>query len=405
MTRRPRLPLRARLSLLYALVFVIAAGALLAFTVVLVNRSIDRASAVNSPAQREYVSKLESSLQQIERDIGKGNADPNTAGKQAAIKRELIEANANSADAVRAGTVNTLLGTSLLTLAVLVPASVVGGWFLARRALRPVRAITAAAQRASENRLHERLDMAGPRDEVTDLADTFDDLLARLEHAFDGQKRFVANASHELRTPLTVARTAIDVTMAKPDRTPAQLERMAGDVHGAVDRAERLVDGLLTLTRSQNLATKAEPVDLATAAQDALDALDGEISAHGLTVRATLDPAATTGDRALIDRLAANLVENAVRHNQSEGWLSVHTGLDGRHVVLMVTNTGAVLDPARVPELFEPFQRANGRAASGERGLGLGLSIVRAVAEAHHAQVSATARPDGGLAVTVRFLL
>jgi signal transduction histidine kinase len=144
-------------------------------------------------------------------------------------------------------------------------------------------------------------------------------------------------------------------------------------------------------------------VDLATAAQDALDTLAGEMTARGLTLRATLDPAPTTGDRALIDRLAANLVENAVRHNQPEGWLSVHTGLDGAHVVLMVTNTGAILDPSRVPELFEPFQRANGRAASGEQGLGLGLSIVRAVAEAHHAQVSATARPDGGLAITVRF--
>jgi signal transduction histidine kinase len=198
-----------------------------------------------------------------------------------------------------------------------------------------------------------------------------------------------------------VARTAIDVTMAKPDRTPEQLEGMAADVTGAVLRAERLVDGLLTLTRSQNLSIAAEPVDLATAAQDALDALAGELGE--VTVRATLDPAPTSGDRVLLERLVANLVENAVRHNEPGGWLSVHTGLDGPFVVLMVTNTGRVLDPASVPGLFEPFQRANGRARSGEHGLGLGLSIVRAVADAHHATVTATARPEGGLAVTVRF--
>jgi signal transduction histidine kinase len=176
---------------------------------------------------------------------------------------------------------------------------------------------------------------------------------------------------------------------------------MAGDVTGALLRAEQLVDGLLTLTRSQNLSIAAEPVDLATAAQDTLDALAGELG--GVTVRATLDPAPTMGDRALLDRLVANLIENALRHNETGGWMSVHTGLDGRHVVLMVTNTGTVLDPASVPDLFEPFQRANGRARSAEHGLGLGLSIVRAVAEVHHATVRAAARPDGGLAVTVRF--
>jgi signal transduction histidine kinase len=398
-----RLTIRARLTALYAVVFLLAAGGLLVLSVILVNQTLDQASSANAPAQKEYVTQLEKALDDMNQQVGPGKPDSATEKKREDLKQQLIDAQNGAGKTVQAGTVNTLLGASLIAIAVLVPASAFGGWVLAGRALRPVGAITTAARRASEHRLHERLALSGPRDEVTELADTFDDLLARLEHAFDAQRRFVANASHELRTPLTVARTAIDVTMAKPDRTPEQLDRMAADVTGAVQRAERLVDGLLTLTRSQNLTIAAEPVDLATSAQDALDGLTGELA--GLTVRASLDPAPTTGDRALLDRLVANLIENAVRHNEPGGWLSVHTGLDGDRVVLMVTNTGAALDPVSVPELFEPFQRANGRASSGERGLGLGLSIVRAVADAHHATITATAtaRPDGGLAITTRF--
>jgi signal transduction histidine kinase len=400
-----RLPLRTRLTALFAAVFVLAAGALLILTLVLVSRSLDRASAANSPSQKEYVSQLENALAEINNEIEKGQPSVDTQKKQADLKQRLIDANAGSGQAARDSTVNTLLGASLLTLVVLVPTAALGSWLLAKRALRPVGTITAAARRASENRLHERLALSGPRDEITELADTFDDMLARLEHAFDAQRRFVANASHELRTPLAVARTAIDVTMAKPDRTDEQVERMAADVHGAVDRAERLVDGLLTLTRSQNLALAAEPVDLATSAQDALDTLAGEIAARGLTVRVTLDPAPAMGDRPLLDRLVANLIDNAVRHNESGGWLSVHTGPGGGSGAwIQVVNSGAQLAPARVGELFEPFQRANGRARSAEQGLGLGLSIVRAVAEAHQAFLFATARPDGGLiaGVTLR---
>ena len=396
-----RLPLRARLTALFAAVFVLAAGALLALTLGLVSRSIDQASAANSPAQREYVAQLEKALNELNDEIGTEKPGVEAQKKQADLKQKLIEANNGSGQAVRDSAVNNLLGASLLTLAILVPTAALGSWLLVRRALRPVGAITDAARRASEHRLDERLALSGPRDEITELADTFDDLLARLEHAFDAQRRFVANASHELRTPLTVARTAIDVTMAKPDRTEEQVRRMAADVHGAVDRAERLVDGLLTLTRSQNLVHAAEPVDLATAAQDALDTLAGEIAARGLTVHPALNPAPATGDRALLDRLVANLVDNAVRHNETGGWLSVHTGLDGTGARLEVINTGPTPEPTRVPQLFEPFQRANGRAHTGEQGLGLGLSIVRAVADAHQATISATARPGGGLIVSL----
>ncbi|MFL6125547.1 sensor histidine kinase, partial [Actinophytocola sp.] len=315
------------------------------------------------------------------------------------IKDQLVEANTTSGEALRSDALRTLVVGSLLALAVLVPLSMLAGWLVARRALRPVGAITAAARRASEHQLGERLALPGRRDEITELADTFDDMLARLEHAFDAQRRFVANASHELRTPLAVARTAIDVTLAKPERSPEQLERMAADVNGAMSRAEQLVDGLLTLTRSQHLAIAAEPADLATAAQDALDGT----ADRGLTVRADLTAAPTLGDRALIERLAVNLIDNAVRHNGPGGWLSVHTGLFAGRAVLTVANSGAVLPPPVVAALFEPFHRANGRARSSEQGLGLGLSIVRAVADAHRATLTAAARPEGGLVVTVSF--
>jgi signal transduction histidine kinase len=399
MSRRG-LTLRARLAVLYATVLVVAAGALLVLALVLVDRGFVLASQTNGPAQKQYISKLEQALAELDQGSnGTKPAGPEEEKERQQIKDQLIAANTGSGQALRNDAVNTLLFGSLLALGVLVPLSIAAGYLLARRALRPVGAITAAARRASEHQLHERLALPGRRDEITELADTFDDMLARLEHAFDAQRRFVANASHELRTPLAVARTAIDVTMAKPDRTSTQVARMVSDVSGAVSRAEQLVDGLLTLTRSQHLAIAAEPADLATAAQDALDVVDSQ----GLTVHTDLSPAPTLGDRALLDRLAVNLIDNAVRHNEPGGWLSVHTGLHSGRPVLMVANGGAVLAPAAVPELFEPFHRANGRARSSEHGLGLGLSIVRAVADAHAATLTAAPRAEGGLLITVAF--
>jgi signal transduction histidine kinase len=400
MNRRPgsRLTLRARLTVLFATVFVLAAGVLLTLTVVLVNEGFNHAAEANAPAQKQYITELEQTLAKV--DSNSSTPSPKDDKLRQSIKEQLIEANAGSAQTLRNDAVNTLLFGSLLALAVLIPLSMLAGWLVARRALRPVGAITAAARRASEHQLHERLALPGRRDEITELADTFDDMLARLQHAFDAQRRFVANASHELRTPLAVARTAIDVTMAKPDRTGEQLARMAADVNGAVSRAEQLVDGLLTLTRSQHLAIAAEPADLATAVQDALDTLP---RTRDLTVRTDLSPAPTFGDRALLDRLVANLIDNAVRHNEPGGWLSVHTGLDGGRAMLAVINGGPVVLPSALPELFEPFRRANGRARSSEHGLGLGLSIVRAVADAHQANLTAFARGEGGLAVTISF--
>jgi signal transduction histidine kinase len=319
------------------------------------------------------------------------------------LKQKLLKANAQTNRDVQSGTLDRLVTTSLLSLTVLVPLTALVGWVLAGRALRPVARITESARRASETRLSERLALRGPRDEITELGDTFDAMLDRLEHAFDAQRRFTADASHELRTPLTVARTTIEVVLAKPNRTPEQLTEMAHDVHAALRRAESLVDGLLTLTRSQHLDHRRDEVDLATVVEDALDARAGQVLSRDISVQRALAPAPAIGDRTLLDHLAVNLVDNAVRHNHPGGWIDVGTGRDSRGAFLTVSNTGPVLDPASLPQLFEPFHRADGRARSDRSGLGLGLSIVRSVAAAHGAEVDTTANPDGGL--TIRMTL
>jgi signal transduction histidine kinase len=301
----------------------------------------------------------------------------------------------------REGTLRKLLFYSLLALAAMALLSAGLGWLIAGRVLRPVHAITAAAQRASKENLNERIALEGPDDELKRLADTFDAMLARLDGAFAAQRDFVANASHELRTPLTLVRTAIDVTLAKPDRTAAQLETMAVEVRSAVDRSEALIDGLLTLARSEHAATAREPVDLAVIAEDALEVAAGHTAKQSdVAIEATLGDAPALGDRVLLERLATNLIDNAIAYNVPGGWVRVSTGLRDCTAFLEVANSGPPIAPEDVAALFEPFRRLDGRAATG-KGIGLGLSIVRAVAAAHDAHLDVRARPDGGLALEV----
>jgi signal transduction histidine kinase len=274
------------------------------------------------------------------------------------------------------------------------------GWIVAGRALRPVHAITAAARRASEENLGERIALAGPDDELKELADTFDAMLARLDAAFASQLRFVADASHELRTPLTVMRTAIDVTLAKPDHTLAQLESMAIEVRSAVDRAEALIEALLTLARSDRGSGPRERLDVAVLAEDALDAAAPAIRARPVTVEAALLPGLALGDPVLVERLVTNLVDNAVRHNVPDGWVQVATGTRGGMAFIEVANGGEPIPAEAVPLLFEPFRRLSDRAGPPD-GTGLGLSIVRSVALAHRGQLTARSRPAGGLEVSV----
>jgi signal transduction histidine kinase len=398
-----RRTIRLRLTLTYSGLFLLAAAMLLAFTYVFVVRGLSTTSALGKAGQPTTVAE-----DSFRKACGKVMAAEKNPGALTAADRELINkcrqtfssGVAAGAQSQRAEAVHQLLLYSLVGLGIMGAVSGAVGWLVAGRALRPVHAITGAARRASEENLGERLALAGPPDELKELADTYDAMLARLDAAFASQRRFVANASHELRTPLTVMRTAIDVTLAKPGRTPAQLEGMAAEVRGAVDRAEALIEALLTLARSDRGTAAMEPVDLAILAEDALDAAGAAIRAGSLHVETALRPAPTHGDPVLLDRLVANLVDNAVQHNTPGGWIQVATGLQDGQAQLTVTNGGPAIGEDVAPQLFEPFRRLDGPGAS-VPGTGLGLSIVRSVTTAHHGTVTACSRPAGGLDVSV----
>jgi signal transduction histidine kinase len=275
------------------------------------------------------------------------------------------------------------------------------GWVLAGRMLKPLRDITGAARELSVANLHERIALEGPRDELKELGDTFDGMLGRLETAFASQRRFVANASHELRTPLAIMRAQIDVALSEPGVTRTELVATSRVVRDAVDRCERLLDGLLVLARSDRGLEAAEQVDLAGSAERALDLVSAAAAERGIELRSSLGAAPVRGDPALLDRLVANLVENAVAYNGPSGWVEVTTKNGGPTASVRVTNSGPRVPPERLPYLFEPFQRLSRERTDSGRGAGLGLSIVRSVARAHGGEVSARARTEGGLAVEV----
>nr|WP_187645874.1 HAMP domain-containing sensor histidine kinase [Actinoplanes teichomyceticus] len=279
-----------------------------------------------------------------------------------------------------------------------------GGYLVTRRALRPLHTVTQTAQRLGEETLDQRIRYAGADDEVAELARTFDAMLDRLAAAFESQKRFVANASHELRTPLAVMRTEIDVTLSDPDADVAEYRRMARVVRDASTRANGLVDALLVLARSEAQSgrrlVRKVPADLATSVYNALSAVKREAERMKLEVSTELEAAPVVGDPSLLDRLAGNLIENAIRYNHLLGRLWLRTESAGGQARLVVGNTGHEVEPGEVPGLFEPFRRG-GWERTGSRGSGLGLSIVRAVCDAHGGTVSAIALTGGGLEVTV----
>ncbi len=282
-----------------------------------------------------------------------------------------------------------------------VTATVLLAWVITGQVLRPLHDVTATARRLSAESLDERLRLPGPRDEVAELADTFDAMLDRLQAAFQAQRRFVANASHELRTPLAVLRTEVEVTLADPAADEAELRRMAMVIRDATLRAQQLVDGLLVLARTEGSTLRArEPADLATMASAALRIVESEARNRGLRVTTRMAPALTVGDPALLERVVGNLVENAVRHNLNGGWVEICTDGAGQRATLQVNSSGEVVAPGKVAALFEPFHRG-GVARTSHDGAGLGLSIVHAVVTAHGGTVHAEPVPGGGLAVTV----
>jgi signal transduction histidine kinase len=290
-------------------------------------------------------------------------------------------------------------GSLAFLLAVI--ATMLLAWVITGQVLRPLHEVTATARRLSAESLDQRLRLPGPRDEVAELADTFDAMLDRLQAAFESQRRFVADASHELRTPLAVVRTEVDVTLADPAADEVELRRMAAVIRDATLRAQQLVDGLLVLARTEGGALRArEPADLANLAGAALRTVAREIRDRGLRVTTRMTPALTVGDPALLERVVGNLVENAVRHNVVGGWLEVCTDQAGSRTRLQVRSSGDLIPPETVSGLFEPFHRG-GVARTSHDGAGLGLSIVRAVVTAHAGTVHAEAVPGGGLAVTV----
>lgn len=277
-------------------------------------------------------------------------------------------------------------------------------WVLSGHVLRPLAEVTATARTLSAESLNRRLHLSGPRDEVADLADTLDGMLDRLQAAFETQRRFVANASHELRTPLAVVRTEIDVTVGDPDADVTELRRMAGVVYDGVLRAQQLVDGLLLLARTEgaDLRTRST-VDLADLARTALSTVEADARARGLRISLpaeAAEAAEVTGDPALLERVVANLVENAVRHNVEAGWVQLCTSAGDGAASVQVSSSGEQLDGQAVDELFEPFHRGH-RARTGREGAGLGLSVVQAVVTAHGGRVRAEPVAGGGLSVTV----
>jgi signal transduction histidine kinase len=384
--KRPQPTVRARLTLLYTGLFAVCGAIVVAVSYILVAQlgASGQGQQPSSPAgaSAAFLAQCRSEQQSAQPDAAilvKCNAYFQHLGAQ--NQRDL--------------TLSHLLEYSLITLAVVIALAAILGWIFSGRALRPVHLITAAARAASEHNLSARVALHGPRDELRELAETFDEMLGRLQAAFEGQQRFIANASHELRTPLAVMRTTVEVVLGDPDSTRGDLRAMAADIRAAVDHAEHLIGALLILARSERALTVSEEVDLATVAEDVLDTAGlGDKRVH-----ATLEPALISGDPVLAERLIANLIDNAVRYNAAAGdiWISTRTIAGSSE--LTVANTGPVISPADADRIFQPFQRLNDRTS--HDGFGLGLAIVASIAAIHGGAATAHPRNEGGLSVTV----
>jgi signal transduction histidine kinase len=379
--------MRTRLAVFYALLFLVAGVVLLALSYTLLASVL-----LPAPGPPPKLTPQEQALLPVCKPL------PSTPSLVAQCNH-LIGIVGGGAQS-RGDTLAALRQASAIGLIAVTIAAAGLGWLVAGRALRPVRSLTEAARRASELRLGQRLALTGPDDELKELADTFDVMLERLDAAFTSQKRFVANAAHELRTPLTAMRTAIEVTLSKPMRTPDQLEAMAERVKRSVERAEATVEALLTLATSEAGPAAHEPIDLATAAEDALDAAHAAIDQRQIKVDAALEPALARGDRVLLERMIANLVENAVRHNNPGGWIGIRTIQHVDTAAFEIANTGPSIPAEQIPTLFEPFARATQRLDPSD-GVGLGLSIANAIARAHNAKITARPRPGGGLEMSI----
>jgi signal transduction histidine kinase len=391
---------RTRLTLVYGALFLVSGIALLGVNYLLVDRATANETVTLVRPDGSSVSAIvgtsPGSRPEPAGEDGTSGAEPAGIPDPATMRR--------LAEEQHAAHMQALLVQSGIALLIMTVASVVLGWIVAHRALRPLRIITATTRRITSHNLGERLALDGPADEVKELADTVDDLLARLDSAFQAQRRFVANASHELRTPLARQRTIAQVALDDPDATADELRAAHERVLASGAQQERLIDTLLTLARGQNGGAGQEEFDLAAVARDAVAASADDARDAGVSVEPGLGGAAVRGDAKLVERMVVNLLDNAIRHNRRGGTVRVVTETRDGHPVLAVENTGPEIPPGEVDRLFEPFHRLDaGRTGAGREGHGLGLSIVRAVADAHGAAVEAVAPPAGGLAIEVRF--
>jgi signal transduction histidine kinase len=382
--RAPRRTIRLRLTAVYGGLFLLGGAALLGITYLLVRRQYTAGLFLTA-------GKVGTVALTADPGLAKIPAPSNAVGLPSPAQ-VVAQAHAQSNAAL-----HQLLIQSGIALGIMAVLSIWLGWLMAGRALRPLRTITNAAREISASNLHRRLALKGPDDELRQLGNTFDDLLGRLESTFEAQRRFVANASHELRTPLTLERTLVEVALADPNATIESLRETCQQVLAAGVQQERLIEALLTLSRSQRGLDRRDAVDLAATTAKALRGLDSD----GLTIEATLDPARTTGDPRLVERLVANLLENAVQHNRPSGWIDIATDTRVGRAVITVSNSGPVLPADELDRLFQPFQRLGDEPANGR--LGLGLSIVEAIATAHAAELTAHGLPEGGLQVEVSF--
>jgi signal transduction histidine kinase len=397
MTRHLRLPrrtVRLRLTLLYGGFFLVCGGGLVAITYLFADHVSSRAYTYSYVAPNG--DKISCGF------AGAGQPSGPAAGPATSALRSVTGQCQAMALAQHAWELHLLLACSGIALAIMTVIAFALGWLVAGRVLRPLQTMTLATQRITERNLHERLALAGPDDELKRLGDTIDDLLGRLEWAFDAQRRFVANASHELRTPLTMMRTALDVAAGKPGPQPAQVTALTAKVRKGLDRAERLLEGLLLLARARHVAAAdGTMVSLGQAAKAALAERGDAIEGLGLTVEQALADVPVLGSEILLARMTENVIDNAVRHNQPGGWIRVTTVSAGPRACLAVETGGRVLGQREVSGLGQPFRRLGAERTGSEAGTGLGLSIVGAVAAAHDGTLDLQARAEGGLRVTI----
>ncbi|MCX3290767.1 HAMP domain-containing sensor histidine kinase [Streptomyces sp. NEAU-H22] len=380
--------IRIRLTLLYGGMFLIAGILLLSIIYLLAAQALNTG---NEPLFK-IVGGTEIKVAS-DRCPAVNSASPTLAEFNAAISKCI--------DDQRHVALDNLLSRSLLALLGLAVIAFAFGYAMAGRVLSPLGRITRTARAVAGSDLSRRIELDGPDDELKELADTFDDMLERLQRAFTAQQRFVGNASHELRTPLAINRTLLEVHLSDPN-APMELQQLGKTLLATNERSEQLVEGLLLLARSDNQIVERGPVDLAEVAEQAVDQVHGEAESKGVLIRGEQKPAVVQGNGVLLERIALNLVQNAVRYNVAEGgWVEVTTDVQHGQAVLVVSNTGPVVPAYEIDNLFEPFRRLRTERTGSDKGVGLGLSIVRSVARAHGGHIYAQPREGGGLVMRV----